>query len=325
MNKLISKNPVQRFKQGRKLIKAQFGWKVREDGVVVNRFGVPVRANDAGYRPYSMTQDVSYQKEYPNDKQIAPGLYVEPETNDVYASRKDGNNGEASARLISEGFGIPANGTYYESTDTTGKVVDRGRYFGGKKHSLPIGGTKNRQQKRAYYQFDPTDGSKYLIGTDGSKTLVSKGNKSNNSSKTRVNNKKNNSARQRNPGAYHNITTWQNKLKDFYEPGTFAVDGIWGKNTEAAYQKYLQSQKTPNEIKEEAWRNAPQSQARNVYNQALNIAAPKVLQALNNKQIAEDANVPYEIRVKAAMGAFKNGGILPSRNVVTRFKNRKFN
>lgn len=40
---------------------------------------------------------------------------------------------------------------------------------------------------------------------------------------------------QRNPGAYHNIITWQNKLKDFYEPGTFAADGMWGKNTEAAY------------------------------------------------------------------------------------------
>lgn len=39
----------------------------------------------------------------------------------------------------------------------------------------------------------------------------------------------------RNPGAYHNIVTWQNKLKDFYKPGIFAADGKWGDNTEAAY------------------------------------------------------------------------------------------
>lgn len=31
------------------------------------------------------------------------------------------------------------------------------------------------------------------------------------------------------------VITWQNKLKDFYKPGTFAADGKWGDNTEAAY------------------------------------------------------------------------------------------
>jgi len=31
------------------------------------------------------------------------------------------------------------------------------------------------------------------------------------------------------------VLNWQNKLKDFYEPGTFKADGMWGKNTEAAY------------------------------------------------------------------------------------------
>jgi hypothetical protein len=107
-----------------------------------------------------------------------------PGTNNVYASRPE-EDGDAVGGLISTGPEPPANGTYYETTNASGTVVDRRRYFGGKKHSLPIGRT---QRKRAYYWTDPTDGSKYLIGTDGSKTLVSKGNKSNNSRRTRVTN-----------------------------------------------------------------------------------------------------------------------------------------
>ena len=320
MNKLISRNPVQRFKQGRKIVKAQFGWHVREDGVVVNSAGVPVGRYGSGYRPYSMTQDASYQAEWPNDRQIASGLYLESGTNNVYASGAEEDGGPIG-NLISKGPEPPANGTYYETTNASGKVVDRGRYFGGKKQSLPIGGT---QRKRAYYQRS-ADGSLYLIGTDGSKTLISKGNKSANSSRTQVTNVSNR-ARQRNPGAYHNITTWQNKLKDFYEPGTFAVDGIWGKNTEAAYQKYLQSQKTSQQTQEEAWQNAPQSQDKVYTNKiipSINTLAPRINAVLNSKQIAEDNNVPYEVRVKAAMGMLKKGGqLLPSRNVVTRFKMR---
>ena len=309
MNKLISRNPIQRFKQGRKLIKAQFGWQVRKDGVVVNRFGVPVRANNAGYRPYSMTQDASYQTAWPNDRQIASGLYVESGTNNVYASRPE-DDGSAVGNLISTGPEAPANGTYYESTDATGKVVDRGRYFGGKKHSLPIGGSSSNKKSRTVKKVSTP----------------------------------------RNPGAYHNIVTWQNKLKDFYEPGTFAADGKWGDNTEAAYQKYLQLVNVPEMSQEEAKAATTPRQVQFANPVNLNSTPIQVPQTYNRTQVREflrNKGVnPYDfsgdqrraIRMilngqgtdqdKAlvqSMGIFKKGGQLPSRNPITRFRNRKSN
>ena len=257
-----------------------------------------------------MTQDVSYQKEWPNDKQIAPGLYIEPETNNVYASRRDGDNGEASARLISKGLN-PANGTYYEFTDATGKVVDRGRYFGGKKHSLPIGGSNSSNEKSRTVKKVSTP---------------------------------------RNPGAYHNIVTWQNKLKDFYEPGTFAADGKWGDNTEAAYQKYLQLVNVPEMSQEEAKAAITPRQVQFANPVNLNLTPIQVPQTYNRTQVREflrNKGVnPYSfsgdqrraIRMilngqgtdqdKAlvqSMGIFKKGGQLPSRNPITRFRNRKSN
>jgi hypothetical protein len=66
-----------------------------------------------------------------------------PGNNNVYASRPEEDDGSAVGGFISAGPEPPANGTYYETIDTSGKVVDRGRYFGGKKHSLPIGGKNN--------------------------------------------------------------------------------------------------------------------------------------------------------------------------------------
>jgi hypothetical protein len=36
-----------------------------------------------------------------------------------------------------------ANGTYYETKDSSGKVIEKGRYFGGKKHPLPLGKDSN--------------------------------------------------------------------------------------------------------------------------------------------------------------------------------------
>ena len=103
MNKLISRNPVQRFKQGRKIVKAQFGLHVREDGVVVNAAGTPVYTTNGGYTPTTMTQNTSYQRDFPADVQILPGLYLETETNDVYASRPENEEGNAGYALISKG------------------------------------------------------------------------------------------------------------------------------------------------------------------------------------------------------------------------------
>ena len=58
-------------------------------------------------------------------------------------------NGKYNPNIMTLDFSkreeYPANGTYYESKDSSGKVVDKGRYFGGKKHSLPIGNSSSNK------------------------------------------------------------------------------------------------------------------------------------------------------------------------------------
>ena len=163
MNKLVSKNPVQRFKQGRKIVKAQFGYKTRNDGVIVNQTGIPVGTVNGGYIPRSTTQDIDYQNEYLSDKSIVPGLYLDTYDNSVWASRPKEYSGQTATR-ISNGPEVPANGTYYETTDESGKVIDKGRYFGGVRHSLPIGKTSNNK----------SDQEKPSINEDKSKKIPNK-------------------------------------------------------------------------------------------------------------------------------------------------------
>ena len=43
-------------------------------------------------------------------------------------------------------------------------------------------------------------------------------------------------------GGANNIKAWQQKLKNYYAPGTYNPDSIWGANTQAAYDRYLADQ-----------------------------------------------------------------------------------
>lgn len=47
-------------------------------------------------------------------------------------------------------------------------------------------------------------------------------------------------------GGANNIKAWQEKLKDYYAPNTYNPDSIWGANTQAAYEKYLEDQTKQN-------------------------------------------------------------------------------
>lgn len=125
MNKLISRNPIQRFKQGRKIIKAQWGLRTRDDGVIVNAAGTPI-GRSIRHSSYE------YEKTFPNDKLILPGLYQDPDDGAIYSP----NGGY---KKVLSGPSPIENGTYYETKDTSGKVIEKGRYFGGKKHPLPLG------------------------------------------------------------------------------------------------------------------------------------------------------------------------------------------
>lgn len=47
-------------------------------------------------------------------------------------------------------------------------------------------------------------------------------------------------------GGANNIKAWQEKLKNYYAPNTYNPDSIWGDNTQAAYEKYLEDQTKQN-------------------------------------------------------------------------------
>lgn len=290
MNKLISKNPVQRFKQGRKIVKAQNGLDFPYKG---NRIKLGLNVPSLSYTIPEIN--------FPTDK-------------------------------IEDLPSIPPMPYPYK-----GKKVQIGLDT-----NIDLSPEKSLQ-KRKGRKFIDKDGSIYWLGSDGSKTLMSQG-KSNNVN-TQVADK-NNSVQYRNP----NVIAWQNKLKDFYEPGTFAADGMWGKNTEAAYQKYLQLVNVPEMSQEEAKAATTPRQVQFSNPVNLNLTPIQVPQTYNRTQVREflrNKGVnPYSfsgdqrraIRMilngqgtdqdKAlvqSMGIFKKGGQLPSRNPITRFRNRKSN
>ena len=128
------------------------------------------------------------------------------------------------------------------------------------------------------------------------------------------------------------------------------IDGIWGKNTEAAYQKYLLDQSNK-KVLDSLSSITPLTNFSNpiIENPSnINIQVPK--QTYNRTQIREflrNKGVnPYQFNgaqrkalrmilngqgtdddkaLVQSMGIFKQGGnMLPSRNIIERFKQRNF-
>ena len=317
MNKLVSKNPVQRFKEGKKIVKAQWGLKTREDGVIVNRAGIPVGKSIMG-------SSYEYEKYFPEDKLILPGLYQDKDTKNIFSTNSTDSNGNYN-QVISGPSPIQ-NGTYYETKDASGKIIDRGRYFGGKKHSLPI-------------------------GTNKSKTSTSKGNKSNSVQQrnprksTSLNQQKgsNNSFKlafdtARNSGEQE--FTWNGKKYNTMKKGETKEQ--WLNGLKGQQQIPQLNQVTP-------IISIPMFTASKLDQQPVITNTPKPTYNFNRsqtRQLMRNAGYnPYDftgVQRKALRlylngqsndisqlegidldkFKFKNGGILPSRNILIRFKTR---
>lgn len=259
MNKLVSRNPIQRFKQGRKIVKAQFGTTVRQDGVIVNRIGVPI----------GHISSLSYN------------------------------------RLRSLEPNSIANGTYYETKDSSRKVIEKGRYFGGKKHSLPLGDSSNVKtinNPQDLYQKKLNQGVQIF------------GKKKNNKV---VNNNKN----------IKNIENFEIPPVDTSEviniPQIQEVSGLYSNihpKDEVFNVKQIEnlpsSRKFYNkaEVRDYIRRHGNGKGAYSFtadYRKALR-------KVLNGQGTEQDLNM-----VKAmGLDSFKVGGILPSKNIIERFKNR---
>ena len=297
MNKLISRNPIQRFKQGRKIHFAKPGDKMLYHGN--EQVTEEVLNGQTIYR----RSDGSYI--YPSNKFLSPADYS----------------------FMTQGKLNP---------ETTSAKNQREGYFNNQKKKLASTSTPPNKKGDVSTQFN-------TLGNDQTKRLIDA--MANPVKTNKINNK---------------VLNWQNKLKDFYAPGTFKADGLWGKNTEAAYQKYLQLSTIPSLTEKEAVeiKSPKMPMTPSVYSLMnpvekdlkASLSAPTTPQTYNRTQVRQflrNKGVnPYNFTgdqrravrmilngqgtdedkaLVQGMGIFKKGGQLPSRNPITRFRNRKSN
>lgn len=167
MNKLVSKNSVQRFKQGRKIVKAEDGWTL--------------------IRGRAVQTPISF-----HDRKKLTHRYI-------LAGKQYGSfDGGKTYYGLSEG-GRPLS---YKANNQLLAAIERG------KSKSTVGARGINKSKNTVSTTAPRFLSRY-------------------------------SDRMSEIGGVNNIKAWQEKLKDYYDAGTYNPDSVWGDNTEKAYRKYL--------------------------------------------------------------------------------------
>lgn len=222
MQNLVSKNPIQRFKQGKKIVKASLGdilfpipgliWKTEAE------------------RPLYETGTVEYKNGKLRNK-----------------STKDIVNAYSKDIPVSGGVYTPNEYQYFlELGQTEARSGMKRKFSKNPNHPYSVGyqSILDNNTIKDWEKYNDSESNKKAMirpNSISNKFLTSR-------HTTPVNNRWVNGIQKHKE--INDVREWQQKLKDFYEPGKFAVDGKWGKNTEAAYQKYLQLQNVPTESPE---------------------------------------------------------------------------
>lgn len=278
MNKLVSKNPVQRFKQGKKIVKAYGGLAgiALQQGDKANAKATPV---DRGISQNALRTS---SNKYTKLAKIGRGL------------RKFT---KFSAPAIIGGFVGDWIGNKLWNSVYNDALEEGLRQREINRLTLSNALHNNEKMRFNAYQRD-----KEIDGIDElnqSKKGNSQAKPINNGSFKKSINKPVNNVWLK--GYKHDeVKDVKAMQKQLMELGLlkdrFGADGKWGKNTEAAYQKYLSLKNIP------------------VYEK------PETPSVAAMAGIYSEENKPLYQRIR-----FKQGGQLPSRNIVKRFKNRKFN
>ena len=217
MNKLISKSPIQRFKQGKKIVKADLGTTLKALGYAVGLY-TPESKNGIQKTP-QITGDYVY---------TTGGRYgrmaTQDEINKSWGSSKD--------QIVSK---------YLD--DVTNTVDDNGNLI---KKTTPVPKKGRKLIER--------DGTEYWLGSDGSKTLLKKGT---GSVGRRLSTSRSGWSYgfDRSKEGIGDIAAMQRKLKAegyYADDENSRDDGKWGQSTENAYKRYLAKQKAmelPPEVK----------------------------------------------------------------------------
>ena len=194
MNKLVSKNSVQRFKQGRKIVKAK-------GGTDTDEFGLNTPYISRGNR---LKNWISRKFESSGKTRYTPGGQPIVDTN----SKK----------------GLKTNRTKYFpeqfNKDYTHNFLTLLR-LGYRKINGVWMSPEEQEQNRKVTNKKGTGSTKVTT----TPRFLSRY-----------------SDRMSEIGGVNNIKVWQEKLKDYYDAGTYNPDSVWGANTEKAYKKYLAEQ-----------------------------------------------------------------------------------
>ena len=278
MNKLISRNPVQRFKQGKKIVKGYGGLAgiALQQGDNANAKAAPVS------RGISQNALRSTSNKYAKLAKIGRGL------------RKFT---KFSAPTIIGGFiGDWVGNKLWNS------VYNDAFEEGLRQREINRLALSNALHKDERMHFNAYQRDKEINGIDelnqSKKVDLQAKPINDNPSKKSINKPVNNVWLK---GYKHDeVKDVKAMQKQLMELGLlkdrFGADGKWGKNTEAAYQKYLSLKNIP------------------VYEK------PETPSVAAMAGIYSEENKPLYQQIR-----FKQGGQLPSRNIVKRFKNRKFN
>lgn len=188
MNKLVSKNSIQRFKQGRKIVKAQGGIKTSR-----RTPGGQIIYDNNSSEPGFFSRFWSY--------------LTSPQQPRV------GMNGK------------PIVDTMQENPNSTPK---------SKGYSFMKGETRQRTPEEQKNWEAEVQRQKNLMKDDPRKVINKR------IITPRFLSKYSNM--ENTIGGANNIKAWQQKLKNYYAPGTYNPDSVWGANTQAAYDRYLADQ-----------------------------------------------------------------------------------
>ena len=350
MNKLISRNPVQRFKQGRKIVKAQEGLYFRspnDSNVWINRNTKKAykskRWSDIDPNNHSHNFD-QYFEEYddrPTTFKSQGKIYVRQ--GDTYF------NVDAQGHPISQ----VSNPQFNWVRDASGNMrtlikkvnpvikqqidvpIDRGQAV---EKDIIITNNKNKKTPKNWkIEYDNFVNN---LSTNQKAWLTNQGVK------------------------YDNVKALQEFLntKGFGNKGTQGLDGKWGSRSQDAWNKFIASiDFTPKvDIQPEQIEKNRQAIINKVLPKPILPTIPQGgisnFKPLSTAKTYNRAGIRDYIRSKGfnpydyagyqrkalrmvmngqgtdedraivkAMGIFKQGGLLPSRNIIKRFKNRKFN
>lgn len=342
MNKLISRNPVQRFKEGgyrarnkEEKGQARFNAKFRKTGQYPGKF-----LDDMLQGERKLTEGVPYKDE--------SEIYLGPYKGSwLTYSGLVGDHNDQNKEIYDRGVTQvqqmeKSNPQENIPLDTQNSYAAQNRRYTAQQ---PVAGSR----KRAYYWVDPTDGSKYLIGTDGSKTLIKKGNVTNTTS-TSANNttpvNTNNTTASTSikstniKSAKSNVSSkgssfakafkearakglkefmWNGQRKNTMVAGETKEQWLNNLGTKAPQQKEVVASNQPAIEKVKTQTVVPSSQEIGDWTQAL-IEAQQPQQTVSNNYIPTSEDIMNWMQ----SFKYKQGGILPSRNPVKRFKNRNF-